>query len=236
MDLMKYSDAAQVASTVTPAFVYTVQYSAAAGDVANTVPYLATGTLAVVDSEGTVGLAWRQPADPRIRATVGTNGAAYLAQYATNATPIPMATGVEAQLIVAEADLQAGGSNWLTTLNALRTNGTYTVTGTDTAWNAGTGGVAGLKPLTDPGSDGARVSLLFSERARWLYATGHRLGDLRRLVRQYGRDILDVYPNGVYASVTGGLPTYYGTAYVYPVPQAEQLRNGQYEGCDTLNP
>ena len=31
------------------------------------------------------------------------------------------------------------------------------------------------------------MDLLFSERAFWMFATGHRLGDMRRLIRQYGR-------------------------------------------------
>ena len=29
--------------------------------------------------------------------------------------------------------------------------------------------------------------MLFRERAFWMYLTGHRLGDMRRLIRQYGR-------------------------------------------------
>jgi len=39
---------------------------------------------------------------------------------------------------------------------------------------------------------------MFRERAFWMYLTGHRLGDLRRLVRQYGRGEESVYPTGAY--------------------------------------
>ena len=52
----------------------------------------------------------------------------------------------------------------------------------------------GLAPLTDPGTKDARVNLLFRERAFWFWLTAHRLGDLRRLVRQYGRGAETVFP------------------------------------------
>ena len=37
----------------------------------------------------------------------------------------------------------------------------------------------------DPGTAASRVDMLFRERAFWMYFTAHRLGDMRRLVRQY---------------------------------------------------
>jgi hypothetical protein len=40
--------------------------------------------------------------------------------------------------------------------------------------------------------------LLMSERAWWMWGTGHRLGDLRRLVRNYTMNAEDVYPSGDY--------------------------------------
>ena len=45
----------------------------------------------------------------------------------------------------------------------------------------------GLDNLGTPGNQDAAIDLLFSERAFWMFATGHRLGDMRRLIRQYGR-------------------------------------------------
>jgi hypothetical protein len=55
-----------------------------------------------------------------------------------------------------------------------------------------------MTPLADPGTAAARVNLLFREKAFWLFAGGHRAGDMRRLVRQYGRAWDTVYPVGGY--------------------------------------
>ena len=109
------------------------------------------------------------------------------------------ASGIEARLIEAEAQLQAGNAAWLATLNALRTT------------------VPGLAPLADPGNAAGRVDLLFRERAFWLFSTGHRLGDLRRLVRQYGRSAESVFPTGTFFK--GGA---YGDDVNFPIPEAEQ--------------
>lgn len=95
-------------------------------------------------------------------------------------------------------------------------------------WEAGTGGVAGLAPLSDPGTDTARVSLLFQERAYWLFLTGERQGDLRRLVRLYKRNPDQVYPRGSYP-LAGSLPTY-GTDVSANIPQAERS-NPLFHGC-----
>lgn len=102
-----------------------------------------------------------------------------------------------------------------------------------THWDAGTGGVSGLAPLADPGAtlngtaaSNARVDLLFHERAYWLFLTGHRQGDLRRLVRNYGRRQQDVYPTGPYF---GGLGSY-GSDVEFPIPTGE-LSNPLFHGC-----
>lgn len=49
-----------------------------------------------------------------------------------------------------------------------------------------------------PTTMAAQVDLLYGERAFWLYLTGRRLGDLRRLIRNYGRDAETVFPTGNY--------------------------------------
>ena len=74
-----------------------------------------------------------------------------------------------------------------------------------------------LDPLSVPGSQDEGVDLLFSERAFWMFATGHRLGDMRRLIRQYGRTAEQVFPSGVY--LKGGS---YGADVNLPMPQEEQ--------------
>lgn len=53
-----------------------------------------------------------------------------------------------------------------------------------------------LPPLTDPGTQEARISLHFREKAFWTFSRGQRLGDLRRLVRQFGRPADQVFPVG----------------------------------------
>ena len=58
--------------------------------------------------------------------------------------------------------------------------------------------------------------LHFSERAFWMFSTGHRLGDLRRLVRQYERNADSVLPWGDYHR--GGT---YGSDVNLPIPIAE---------------
>ena len=132
-------------------------------------------------------------------------------------SPVAIVSGVEARLIEAEAQLRAGGSaaTSLATLNALRA-----------ATGAGSGGVAGLTALTDAGSEAARVDQLFRERAFWLFSRGHRLGDLRRLIRQYSRPANTVFPTGSWQQ-TGT----YGDDVNFPIPQAEANNPSAGQGC-----
>ena len=119
-------------------------------------------------------------------------------------------------MIRAEGALHTGDvANWLAQLNYLRKHAT--VPGqTDT-----------LATLADPGMDTARVSLTFQERAYWLFLTGHRQGDLRRLIRQYGRSQDQVYPTGPYLAPGTGL---YGTDVTAPIPTTEYA-NPLFHGC-----
>ena len=103
-----------------------------------------------------------------------------------------------------------GDPAWLTTLNALR---------------AASPMAAQLPPLVDPGTTAARQDMLFHERAMWMYLTAHRLGDMRRLIRQYQRPTETVFPTGAYFK--GGS---YGTDVNLPLPFSER-NNGVYTGC-----
>jgi hypothetical protein len=141
--------------------------------------------------------------------------------------PFVVANGIEARLIEAEAALRANPSSpqWLTILNTLRTSGAD--------------GMSGLATLSDPGATltgatatAARVELLFQERAYWLFLTGHRQGDLRRLLRQYSqyapfRSEQLVYPTGVYTAPGTGR---YGSDVNIPIPITEYA-NPDYHGC-----
>jgi hypothetical protein len=124
-------------------------------------------------------------------------------------------------MIIAENQLATNDTvGWLGTLNFVRDTLTFP---------RAQGGVAGLAPLTDPGTAAGRVSLMFRERVFWMYLTGHRLGDLRRLMRQYGRTEDQVFPTGL------GLKGFYGHDLNLPVPFTE-LNNPNFTGCLDRNP
>jgi hypothetical protein len=101
----------------------------------------------------------------------------------------------------------------------------------------------GLPSLVDPGTDSGRVSLQFRERAFWLFGTSTRLGDLRRLIRQYGRDQSTVFPVGPY--VNGNNPNLatpipsYGMDVTLTLPPkvptstSATISNPAYKGCLT---
>ena len=82
-----------------------------------------------------------------------------------------------------------------------------------------------LAPLTDPGTPAARLSLHFREKAFWTFSRGQRLGDLRRLIRQYGRTPETTFPTGPH--YRGGN---YGPDVNLPVPQDEN-NNPNFKGC-----
>ncbi|HEX8246490.1 MAG TPA: RagB/SusD family nutrient uptake outer membrane protein, partial [Longimicrobium sp.] len=128
-------------------------------------------------------------------------------KYPSRDTDVPLANGTEARLIQAEAALNGGASNtYLTILNTLRTS-------------------AGLPALADPGTPAGRVNQFFKERAYFLWLTSHRLGDLRRLIRQYGRTEDDVFPTGTY--FRGGL---YGNDVNLPI-FVDEGNNPNFTGC-----
>ncbi|HWZ29290.1 MAG TPA: hypothetical protein VNX15_12045, partial [Gemmatimonadales bacterium] len=177
------SAAAQVAGIPTN-FAYNTVHSNANGREFNGVDWFnnqapnGTARFSVADQEGVVGLNFRTAGDPRVVAPQIGKGfdnsspLYVLAKYnvgTPGTSPVAVATGIEARLIEAEA---AGGATMITDLNNLRA---------DQANNGG----FNLAALPDPGTASGRDSLLFRERAFWMFGTGHRLGDLRRLVRQY---------------------------------------------------
>jgi starch-binding outer membrane protein, SusD/RagB family len=120
--------------------------------------------------------------------------------WTTRDAPINLLDGMAARMIEAEAQLRAGNAaGMMTTLNAARAT------------------VTGLAPLEDPGTESARVRLLFRERAFWHFGRGQRFGDLRRLVRQYNMPQNSVYPTGDWHKAGG---TYGGDVNI-PVPFEE---------------
>jgi hypothetical protein len=127
----------------------------------------------------------------------------------TGRTPLLM--GQDARLIEAEAALNVNDLAGMTAiLNSLRAS-------------------LSMPPLTAPTTLDTALDLLFRERAFWTFGRGQRLGDLRRLVRVYGRAPSAVYPAGTFFK--GGA---YGTALNFPATVDEDGNTGL--ACFDRNP
>jgi hypothetical protein len=130
--------------------------------------------------------------------------------------PIAMTAGIDARMIEAEAKLQANDiAGMMSILNAARANPP----------RLGILQPSAMPALATPATKDEATSLFFREKAFWTFGRGQRLGDLRRLVRQYGRSQDKVFPSGQHYK--GGT---YGTDVAFPVPDAERV-NPQFTGC-----
>ena len=214
-----YAAAAAVVAAIPTNFVYNTTFATSTAGVVNGIYdwAFATKNFGPVNREGINGLDYVTAKDPRvlIDATIvkaGQDGtpSPQLNQFTKTDSPVQIATGIEALLIKAESQLAAGDTpGFITTLNAARaTNATLALT-----------------PLVDPGTASGRVDMLFRERGFWMYLTAHRLGDMRRLVRQYGRDAETVFPTGAYFK--GGA---YGTD-VTLIPSQAETNNPNWKAC-----
>lgn len=214
-----YAGAAAEVADVPDDFVYEIEHSAnSAGQNNGVFIYsLDNGRYGVADNKGINGLAWsedertpllvgtRQPFDTSLPIYIGQ------AKYEVRDAGVALADGKEARLIRAEAALAAGDiPGFRTHLNAARA-------------------IDGVDALTEgdiPADAAGRVSLLFEERAFGMWLTAHRLGDMRRLVRQYGRDQAAVFPTGDY--FRDGLQ--YGTDVNFPI-FVDENNNENFTGC-----
>jgi hypothetical protein len=204
------------------------------------------GRFGVPDREGTNGLPFRSAGDvtsanndPRVasarRATSGSNGNGFdgvtpqwiQTKHGKRDSLAIIADGVEARLIQAEAALRAGQyATALTIMNDLRANAALARLRGYVDANQQPRLLPALLPAATPA---AQEDQLFKERAYWLYLTSHRLGDLRRLVRQYSRGAETVFPTGAYHK-----PGTYGTDVNSPIPQAEDNNpNFERSACVT---
>jgi hypothetical protein len=227
LDRGQYAAAQAVADSVDAGFEYDVEGSTNSPRENNGVWYFTTQlAFGVSDHEGVNGLPFVSAADPRVTSTntggPGFSGAGpnFIAQskYTSATAPIPVASSLEAGLIDAEARLHARDVNgWANELDALRANFTTPI-------------AALTADSTTLASPAMQVSVMFRERAFWLYLTAHRLSDMRRLVRQYGRDPSTVFPVGT--SVTG---TPYGSDVNFPV-SSDESNNPLFHGCIDRNP
>ena len=142
--------------------------------------------------------------------------------WVDRANPIPVVSGLDARLIEAEAKLRASDiTGMMTTLNALRR----------TPPSVGPFTPAAMSDLATPATADAATSLFFREKAFWQFGRGTRLGDLRRLVRQYNRPATQVFPTGRFHK-SGGAP--YGADVNLPVTDNERT-NPNFTGCIDRN-
>jgi len=169
--------------------------------------------------------------DPRVPVQGATNNAArkgfdgstpWVGQLLYGQTdPFPVLTGIDARLIEAEAKLAAGDyAGMFTILNALRTS----------AQTIGAKTIAAMPALVGvPTTKDAALAIYFREKAFWQFGRGFRLGDLRRLIRQYGKTQDQVFPVGAWFK--GGN---YGTDVNIPTNDVE-LTNPNFKGCIDRN-
>ncbi len=230
LNLNRASDAAQAVNGVLTTFKYETFHSQASGRQENGIWNALSVTsprYSLYNKEKNVEFL-RTPADPRVPWAATTRRGFNAAHTNINDQrkysrigSVALADGVEARLIELEARLrggtQADRQAVYDGLNALR--GQWQALGYATAIAALTGGA--------PTTQAAAVDQLFEERALWMWLTGHRLGDLRRLVRQYNRNESDVFPSGpLRAPLTGN----YGTDVNFVIPAAE-TNNPNFSGC-----
>jgi hypothetical protein len=225
LDNGKFADAAAAVAAVPTNYAFNAEFTPNVATQQNAIFNYSVGSsaglMSVSDREGTNGLDYRSANDPRV-ATVfarkGNDGVSdiYVLKSVTSAgTPILVASGIEARLIEAEAKLQAGdASGSLASLNSLRASVSLSAT---------------LAPLALQPDTKSRVDQLFRERAFWLFASGHRQGDLRRLVRQYGRPPESVFPTG-----QARTSVFYGPMVVF-VPDGTQINNPAYKACANVS-
>jgi hypothetical protein len=265
LNLGLYDQAEAAVSGVGTTFVYLIEHSTNTSAQNNSIASLmdngrytisnleggttATGTALRPDNNTATtnataeGLNYRTAQDPRI--SYELKGACFtrsivcyrLDNYPAFTSDVPLASGVEARLIEAEAAMQRGdGATMIAKLNSLRSQVAALLPllypEQIQQFPPATSGAPTLAPLVDPVTPAARRDLLFRERAFWLYATGHRQGDLRRLMRA-PYSLSNVFPTGPYFRAAG---SNFGSDVAYPVPFNEENNpNFDRSACNTTS-
>ena len=247
LNLNRPGDAARAVALVPTSYRFTLFHSENTGRQNNGVflPTLNFPRHSVSSLEGGNGLRYRlDSADVRVYAprgrgvafspAVGADNSTPMfvqTKYANRSAPIAFADGLEARLIEAENLARSGGA-YLPVLNALRASlptliiappGPATLLPNAPA-------VAPLPALVAPATQADQISQVFQERAYWMFLTGHRLGDMRRLIKHIGRGAETVFPTGTYFK--GGA---YGVDVNFPVPFTE-TNNPNFSQCLDRNP
>jgi hypothetical protein len=239
VDLARFTEAAAAVATVPTNYTYNVTFSQPTNDnnIWGLAGQVSTRARFVVgdsfDVQGTLknALPFASAKDPRVPATGsplpalnslrtfdGTTPLVYQNIWVNRSDPIPVATGVDARLIEAEAKLRAGDvAGMMTILNALRTSPQV----------LGPLSVPAMAALPTPAAGDPAVVLFFREKAFWQFGRGNRLGDLRRLVRVYGKGTEDVMPTGKFHKAGGAS---YGVDITLPITDNEK-QNPNFHGC-----
>ena len=231
LGLNRIADAATAVNGISTSYAYNITYSLVTGDNTLWAQPRSSRRYTVADSlEGRShnlfvknAIPFFRANDPRVPVsyTVSNNGRdTVISQDGLTpsrtttlwlrSTITPAVSGLDARLIEAEARLRANDiPGMMTILNDLRA--------TPPKLGEITPSASRLPPLAPPANQDAAVSLLFREKAFWTFGRGQRLGDLRRLIRQYNRTQDNVFPVGQH--YRGGN---YGTDVNLPVPQSEE--------------
>ena len=197
-DLGRLADARTDAIQVPAAFERTITASSTPARRQNKV--WADGN---VNSRGSlVGEPYRSMTDPRVRFVRTTNTTVtgipvvYQTKYPDASSPIPFATGDEAQFIVAEADLAAGNlTSAVTIINFFRTR-------------------AALTPFASTSATAIKAELV-EQRRREFFLEGQHLGDLIRY---------NITPQPAVGTAYHGSGVY-GNQLCLPLPDSERLNN-----------
>src|SRR5688572_8963536 len=266
LNLGRYAEAEAAVADVTDTFVYHIEHSTNTSAQNNALSALidngryslanleggttATGTALRPDNNTSTtnataeGLNFRTAQDPRVPYVndggcfTGSIQCWQYNNYPMFTADVPLASGVEARLVEAEAALNRGDFiTMMERINYLRARAASLLPllypEQQQVFPVPTAGAPSLAPLTDPGIGlltpaeqfAARRALVFRERAFWMFGTGHRQGDLRRLIRNYGLSQAQVFPSGPYFRAAG---SNYGTDVAYPVPFNEE-NNTQFD-------
>jgi hypothetical protein len=186
------------------------------------------------DASGTIknALPFASANDPRLPVTGSTSGTSAAGRGFDGSTNFifqklygrtdaaPILSGLDARLIEAEAKLNANDiGGMMTILNKLRSD----------PQTLGTVTTPSMPALATPANQVDATTLFFREKAFWTYSRGQRLGDLRRLIRIYGRTQDNVFPTGTFFK--GGE---YGPDVNFPVTVDEQ-NNPVFKDCTDRN-
>ena len=199
----KLAEAGTDAQAVPAGFVRLATYAATPGRRNNSIFNANNFTRSFTIGDAFKGVTHQGVVDPRVPVTnanaLGTDGRTAVwvqGKYASLATSIPIARYNEAQLILAESQLESGNVAGATTIiNAMHT-------------------AAGLPPF--PGGTAAQVRThLQSERANELFLEGHHLGDKLRYNLPFATAAGSPWPKG-------GV---YGNTRCLPLPLQEKQDN-----------